>query len=62
LKCYFELGELDENIIENVDETHFIINYDNGKALGFKGDKHFKYANVVSSGVGMTMVVKVTRG
>jgi hypothetical protein len=42
LKNQFESRELDENLIENVDETHFIINYDNGKTLGLKGNEHVK--------------------
>jgi hypothetical protein len=54
---------LDENLIENTNtnETYFIINCDNEKTLGFKSDKYIKYVDVVSSGVGITMVVKVTR-
>ena len=27
----FTSGELDENLIENIDETHFIVNSDNGR-------------------------------
>jgi hypothetical protein len=61
LKHQFDLGELDENLIEIADETSFIINYDNEKTLVFKGDKHVKYADVVFGGIGMTMIVKVTR-
>ena len=53
---------MNEDLIENADETHFIINCDNGRTLGFKGDEHVKYADVVSAGVGMTMVVKVSGG
>ncbi|KAL3686242.1 hypothetical protein R1sor_004264 [Riccia sorocarpa] len=58
----FESGILDENLQENVDETHFVINMDNGRTLGFRGDRDIKYADVVSGGVSMTMVVKVTGG
>ena len=58
----FKLGILDEILVENVDETHFIINMDNGKTLGFRGDNDVKYADVVSGGVGMTMVVRLTGG
>ncbi|KAL3678568.1 hypothetical protein R1sor_021524 [Riccia sorocarpa] len=58
----FQSGQLDENLIENIDETHFVINMDNGKTLGFRGDNHVKYADVVSGGQGMIMVVKVTGG
>jgi len=52
----FESGELNEDLVENVDETYFIINIDNDRTLGFRGDG-IKYANVISSGVGITMVV-----
>lgn len=31
----FRNGLLDENLVENIDETHFIINMDNGRTLGF---------------------------
>jgi hypothetical protein len=58
----FDAGILDENLVENVDETHFIINVDNGRTLGFRGDNDVKYADVVSGGVGMTMVVRLTGG
>ncbi|KAL3698368.1 hypothetical protein R1sor_012444 [Riccia sorocarpa] len=56
----FQSGRLDENLVENIDETHFLINMDNGRTLGFRGDTQVKYADVVSGSQGMTMVVKVT--
>ena len=31
----FVSREYNENYIENLDETHFVINMDNGKTLGF---------------------------
>ena len=46
----FESGEIDENDVENADETHFVINYDNGRTLGFAGEEAVKYADVVSGG------------
>ncbi|KAL3693634.1 hypothetical protein R1sor_007285 [Riccia sorocarpa] len=58
----FQSGELDENLQENADETHFVINMDNGHTLGFRGDENVKYADVVSGGVSVTTVVKVTGG
>ena len=48
--------------MEIVDETHFLINVDNKKTLGFCGDQAMKYSDVVSSKEAMTMVVRVTRG
>lgn len=35
---------------------------DNGRTLSYRGDQEVKYADMVSSGVGITMVVKVTGG
>lgn len=48
--------------MENIDETHFVINMDNGQTLGFRGDKVVKYVDMVAGGLGITMVMKVTRG
>ena len=31
----FQSGQFDENLLENVDETHFSINMGNSKTLGF---------------------------
>jgi hypothetical protein len=56
------LGEYNENYIENVDEMHFVMNTDNGKTLGFRGDQVVKYVDVVSGGGTMTMVVCITGG
>ena len=46
----FLSGEFDENLTEYIDETHFVINCDNGKTLGFCGDDVVKNADGVSSG------------
>ena len=48
--------------MENVDETHFVINLDNGCTLGFRGDTTVKYAEVVSGGESMMMVIRISRG
>ncbi|EGZ16438.1 hypothetical protein PHYSODRAFT_502225 [Phytophthora sojae] len=58
----FADGSLDENAIENIDETHFVIDFDTGKTLGFSGEQQTKYADVVSGGEGMTMVVRLLGG
>jgi DDE superfamily endonuclease len=60
--CEFQSGALDENLVENADETHFVIKMDNGKTLGFRGDNDVKYADVVSGGMGATMLVRLTGG
>ena len=31
----FASGEFDENIMENLDETYFVVNLNNGRILGF---------------------------
>jgi DDE superfamily endonuclease len=58
----FVPGALDENMVENMDETHFIVNMDDGKTLGFRGDEECKYMDTVSGGEGMTMVLRITGG
>ena len=62
VKRDFEAGILDEDMVENIDETHFIVNMTNGKTLGFSGDENVKYADVVSGSEGMTMIVRITGG
>ena len=44
----FKSGELCEELICKMDETPFVINFDNGSTLGNRGDENFKYANVAS--------------
>ena len=58
----FQNGVFDKNLMENLDETHFMVNMDNGKALGFRGDTSVKYADVVAGGEAMTMVVRISGG
>ena len=42
--------------------THFVVNLVNSHTLGFRGDTMVKYAEVVSSGNLMTMVIKISGG
>jgi len=58
----FADGTLDEDLLENRDETHFVVNVDNGRTLSFIGCDKVRYADVSSGGEGMTMVVRVTWG
>ncbi|KAL3692456.1 hypothetical protein R1sor_006107 [Riccia sorocarpa] len=58
----FRQGVPDENLMENLDETHFCVNMDNGRTLSFRGDEQISYADVVSGSICIRMVVKVTRG
>jgi hypothetical protein len=39
-----------EDSMENIDEIHFCINFDNKKTLGFQGHSQVKYVDVVSKG------------
>jgi hypothetical protein len=62
LKRGFESGLYYEDYMKNVDETHFVINFHNGRTLGFRGDVEKKYADVVIGGQSMTMVVRIIGG
>ena len=55
-------GSLKEEDVANADETHFIMNSDNGKTLGFVGDNDVKYLDVVSGGESITMMVLISGG
>lgn len=50
LKRGFDSGDLNEDIIENADETHFVCNLYNGKTLAIFGDHEVLYADVVRGG------------
>ena len=58
----FLLGNFQEHLMETLDETHFVVNLDNGMTLGFRGDTTIKYADVVSEGESMTLVVRISGG
>ena len=58
----FRSGERIEDNKENADETHSVIDIDNGQTLGFSGDEVVIYAEAVSGGGGMTMVAKIIGG
>jgi len=45
-----------------MDETHFIFNMDNHMTLARRGEANVNYADVVSGGEGMTMVLRMTGG
>ena len=48
--------------MENIDETYFVVNMNNGRTLGFRGDTTVSYAEVVSGGDSMTMVIRISGG
>jgi hypothetical protein len=48
--------------MKNLDETHFTVNMDNGRILGFREDTVVKYVDVVAGGDAMTMVIRISGG
>lgn len=58
----FRDGQMEEDLIDNMDETHFVVNVENGRTLGFIGDESVKYADVSSGGDSMTMVLRISGG
>ena len=62
LKRAFRSAELQEEFVENADETHFVFNIDNGRTIGLRGDDHFKYADIVSGDEWITMMVRIKGG
>ena len=62
IKRMLAVDGVEENNIENADETHFMINMDDGKILGFCGEKEVKYADVVSGGERITMLLRISGG
>ena len=62
LQRLFESGLLDENMVENMDETHFVFNMYNHKTLGFRGSNKVNYADVVGGCDGFSMVLRLKDG
>ena len=62
LKALFTDGILDENYVENVDETHFVFNKDNHYTLGVCGADSVNYADVVGGSDAFTMVLRLRGG
>ena len=60
LKRDFDSGALNEDFVENMDETHFVVNMDDKRTLAFKGFDVIIYADIVSGGDGMTLVMRIT--
>lgn len=58
----FTSGLLDEDTVENAEETHFLFNMDNGKTLEIRGEQEVLYADFVSFEDPITMMVWLTGG
>lgn len=55
-------GAAGEHDIKNADETHFVVNTNNNRTLGFAGESEIEYADVVSGGKYLTMVIRLGGG
>lgn len=62
LKLGFNDDKLCKDGIEIADETNFVVSLDTGKIFGFMRNQHVMYADVVSGGVPMTMMVRNSGG
>ncbi|KAG3247168.1 hypothetical protein PI124_g8130 [Phytophthora idaei] len=62
LKQLFDEKLMDSNLQFNMDESHFVIDLDDGKTLDFRGSKHVKYRGIVSGREGITMCVLLRGG
>lgn len=62
LRKRFEWGDIDKDNVSDVDETHFVLNMDNGRTFRFTSDEHMRYADVTSGGESLTMIVRRSRG
>lgn len=60
--CGMFSNGLCEDDVGNADETHFILNMDNGRTLGFACETEVRYADVVSGGEAFTMMVRLSGG
>lgn len=55
-------GSPEDNNVENANETPLTINMDTGRTLGFSVESVVQYADLVSCGEGMKMVVRISAG
>lgn len=60
LKGPFESGELKEEDVENANDTHFVINMDNGVTMCLIYDHTVKYGDVVFGSEPITMMARIT--
>ena len=56
----FGEGNLNENNIENLDETHLLHDSDSHKVLAMRGDGIMNYRDVVSGCIGMNLVLRIS--
>lgn len=58
----FLSGVLAEKNVFNADETHFLVDQHDGRALAMKGDERVSYADVFSGKEGMKMMMLLGGG
>lgn len=58
----FQSGTLDDNCVFSSDETHFVVDINDGRALAMKGDDYVKFADVLNRDQGITMMVMLGGG
>ena len=62
LKRGFKNKELEEDGVQNADETHFVIHMHKERAIGLKGERNFRYADVTGGSEHITVMVRPTGG
>ena len=60
LQQRFEANLLDDNMVDNMDETHFIFYMYNHKTLSFRGTNKVNYADMVGGCDGFIMVLRLS--
>ena len=53
---------LNESDLRNAIENRFVVNFDNGRTLGFTGEKEINNTDVVSEEVGFKLLVRLSGG
>lgn len=62
LKKGFQNVQLDEDLVENADTTHFVFSLDKGKTLSFIYYKKVRYADIVSGVEQIPIMVRILGG
>lgn len=62
VRARFSDGAWNKDTIFNFDETHFVFDFDNGRALGFKGQTFVSYAEVSNGTEGLTVGLLIRGG
>ena len=55
-------GVFNENLMENIDGTHFIVNMNNRKTLWFRKNIRIFYTKIMSRGYSMKIIIRIFGG